>query len=302
MSKKPNYEELEQKIKELEKQVTSQVSPLTDEIPQTTSVAPKVTTGPETPKRILVIDDSEIDRMVLEEILKQAGYKVFMASDGKEGIEQFNVNPVDLVITDMVMPEKMGIDLILELRKKHPDLMIIAMSAGGDFGAELELDTARPFGAYTIKKPFDPKKVEKLVAELMSQEANQVLIRKEEQNKTLKVERELIDKEITFSKKLGLNFCLLEIQVSQSVPRGLSKILPGRVISCHTLSTVRKYYIILPKTDEKGVKAVKGEIFELAKTHNWGDITIRESAYPKDGNTSDALLDKFLKEVFFQNS
>ena len=168
MTDKPTYEELEQKIKELEKHVTSQVSPSTDEIPQTTFVAPKATTESEAPKRILVVDDSEIDRMAIEEILKQAGYEVILASDGKEGLERFYENPADLVITDMVMPEKMGIDIILELREKHPDLKIIAMSAGGDFGPELELDLASGFDVHTTTKPFDPEKLLTVVNELIT--------------------------------------------------------------------------------------------------------------------------------------
>ena len=192
MTDKPTYEELEQKIKELEKHVTSQVSPSTDEIPQTTFVAPKATTESEAPKRILIIDDSEIDRMAIEEILKQAGYEVILASDGKEGLERFYENPTDLVITDMVMPEKMGIDVISELRESHPGLKIISISAGGDFGPELELDTARVFGAYTIAKPFDPKKVLKVVNELLSQESEQEQTGQEEQGDVAKGEGEQV--------------------------------------------------------------------------------------------------------------
>jgi CheY-like chemotaxis protein len=165
MSEKPSYEELEKKIKDLQKQVETLQ---TDGNAETTATSLNEDTGIKTPKRILVVDDSEIDRMVLEEILKQAGYKVFLASDGKEGIELFSKNPIDLVITDMVMPEKMGIDLIMELREKYPDLKIIAMSAGGAFGPEIELDMASVYGGHTITKPFDPVKVLNMVNELLT--------------------------------------------------------------------------------------------------------------------------------------
>jgi len=66
------------------------------------------------------------------------------------------------------MPEKMGIEMIMELRENHPDLKIIAMSAGGDFGPEIELDMAGAFGGYTITKPFDPGAVLKNVNELLA--------------------------------------------------------------------------------------------------------------------------------------
>jgi len=169
MDEKPSYEELEQKIKELEKQVDGKESPQTEDKPQTTSATSGKDTGVEAKKRILVIDDSEIDRMVLEEILKQAGYEVILASDGKEGLERFYENPADLVITDMVMPEKMGIDVIWELKEKYPDLKIIAMSAGSDYGPEIELSMAREFNSYTITKPFEPEKVLAVVTKLLFQ-------------------------------------------------------------------------------------------------------------------------------------
>jgi len=168
MSEKPSYEELEQKIKDLEKRVADKEALQTDGNTKTTPESLKADVGIKTPKRILVVDDSEIDRMVLEEILLKAGYKVVLASDGKEGLELFNKKPVDLVITDMVMPEKMGIEMIMELRENHPDLKIIAMSAGGAFGPEIELDMAGVFGGYTITKPFDPEAVLKIVNELLT--------------------------------------------------------------------------------------------------------------------------------------
>ena len=177
MAIKPTYEELEQRIKELEKQSAGKVSPQPDEKAQITARTPEKDAGVDVPKRILVIDDAEIDRMTLEEILIQAGYEVILASDGKEGLELFHKNPTDLVITDMVMPEKMGIDVIWELREKYPDLKIIAISAGGDFGPEFELDTASGFDAYTITKPFDPDKILDVVAELLSDQVQNIVVR-----------------------------------------------------------------------------------------------------------------------------
>ena len=173
MAKKPTYEELKQKIKELEKQVADKESPQTEQEPPITATAIGEGVATQGPKQILIIDDSEIDRMVLEEILKEAGYEVFTASDGKEGVDLFHKNPVDLVITDMVMPGKMGIDVILELIEKHPEQKIIAMSAGSDFGPEIELSMARGFVEYTITKPFDPETILEIVTELLSPKSEQ---------------------------------------------------------------------------------------------------------------------------------
>ncbi len=120
-------------------------------------------------KRILVIDDSEIDCMILEEILKQAGYEVITASDGEEGMKKFHENQTDLVITDMVMPGKMGQDVIYELKEEFPELKIIAISAGSDFGVDLELTIAKDVGAsYTLAKPYEPEIVLKVVKKLLA--------------------------------------------------------------------------------------------------------------------------------------
>ena len=116
---------------------------------------------------ILIIDDNPEVLGIYSRILEHAGYEVLVASDGKEGLERFSGNPPDLVITDMVMPGKMGIDLIMEIREKNPEQKIIAMSAGGEFGPEIELSMAEDFRAYTITKPFDPEKALKAVADLL---------------------------------------------------------------------------------------------------------------------------------------
>ncbi len=119
-------------------------------------------------KRILIIDDSEIDLMILEEILVQAGYKVTQASDGKEGMEIFRTQPFDLVITDMIMPEKLGIEVLLEMNEDFPEAKVIAISAGDEFGLELDLDMARKIDVPTISKPFKPEEILDAVGKLLS--------------------------------------------------------------------------------------------------------------------------------------
>jgi hypothetical protein len=114
----------------------------------------------------------------------------------------------------------------------------------------------------------------------------------------------LIDQEISQSKRFNHTFSILAIEISDSVPRGLSKILPGKTISYHVLeknlrlydriisSSFRKYYVILPQSDKNAVQAVMARIQRLAEKHGWGNISIRTASYPKDGDTSKSLLDK----------
>ena len=111
-------------------------------------------------KRILVIDDDIQVRQVLREILERAGYDVVDAPDGKEGIRLYRDNPTDLIITDIIMPEKEGIETILELKRDFPDVKIIAISGGGHCNPEGYLEAATKFGvAHTFTKPLDRKEL-----------------------------------------------------------------------------------------------------------------------------------------------
>ncbi len=105
--------------------------------------------------RILLIDDDDTIRAVLGEVLAQSGHTVIEARDGTEGLELFTHAAPDLVITDMVMPRKNGLEVVRVLRERQPELKIIAMSAGGRNGARDHLQTARLLGADgVLAKPF----------------------------------------------------------------------------------------------------------------------------------------------------
>ena len=104
-------------------------------------------------KRILVVDDEEDVRRVACTFLEDAGYETTEASNGPEGLEVLGHTTCDLVVTDLVMPEKEGAEIVMELRKLYPELSIIAMS--GVVGAEFYLRAARMLGAgATLLKPF----------------------------------------------------------------------------------------------------------------------------------------------------
>jgi len=106
-------------------------------------------------KTILVIDDDDDLREMLCIRLRSAGYPVVAASDGHSGMKAYYANKPALVITDLVMPEKEGIEVIMELQKQNPKPFIIAMSGGGRLRPEAYLPTAKMLGADSImQKPF----------------------------------------------------------------------------------------------------------------------------------------------------
>jgi DNA-binding response OmpR family regulator len=106
-------------------------------------------------KQILVIDDDALVRTTVEQVLASAGYRVMCAADGEEGIRLFRSLLPDLVITDLIMPIREGIETIREIKHEQPEAKIIAMSGGGRMGSADILAMARQLGAdYAIAKPF----------------------------------------------------------------------------------------------------------------------------------------------------
>jgi len=104
------------------------------------------------PPTILIIEDHTSARTPLAGVLEEAGYQVYEAANGREGLEQFHAQPVDLVITDLEMPEMNGLEVILELTRAFLDVKVIAMS-----GRSVdELSKAKLLGArQTFVKPMD---------------------------------------------------------------------------------------------------------------------------------------------------
>jgi DNA-binding response OmpR family regulator len=107
--------------------------------------------------KILVIDDDALVRHTISRILERSGYQVVLAEDGAEGVAKFRNERPDLVITDLIMPEKEGIETIIEMRREDPAARIIAVSGGGRLGAMDFLVVAHKLGAGEIlRKPFEP--------------------------------------------------------------------------------------------------------------------------------------------------
>lgn len=104
---------------------------------------------------ILLVDDNEDYRIMLKEVLSLAGYEVLEAQDGNEALHKYHECAADLVITDLIMPEKEGLQTIRELRAGNPAVRIVAMSGGGRGKAEDYLRLAKKLGVQQVlAKPF----------------------------------------------------------------------------------------------------------------------------------------------------
>lgn len=124
--------------------------------------------------RILVIDDEESIRTALRRALELDGHEVVVGGDGEEGERLFRENPADLVIVDIIMPKKEGVEVIKDLSADYPDLKIIAMSGGARMveGDDLQflLEVTKSHGAdRTFMKPFDLSAMMEAVGELLGE-------------------------------------------------------------------------------------------------------------------------------------
>jgi len=120
--------------------------------------------------KILVVDDEQNIRTILCDTLIKEQYEVFEASSGLEATDIIDKQSIDLIITDLVMPGKTGLDLIMEIREKHPDITIIAISGGGGINGRFDyLPIAQLIGANNIlKKPFSISDIKTTVANLLA--------------------------------------------------------------------------------------------------------------------------------------
>ncbi len=118
--------------------------------------------------RILIIDDEPQIRSMLKLMLEREGYEVVEAPDGIEGIRVYRQNPTDLIITDLIMPNKDGIGMIIDLKKEFPEVKIIPMSGGGLNKPDGYLKGAKKLGAAcTLTKPIDRVEMLRVVTDIL---------------------------------------------------------------------------------------------------------------------------------------
>ena len=116
-------------------------------------------------KRILVIEDDDSVRKLIRRILEGAGYSVQEAPDGVQGVQTYREQRPDLVLTDIFMPEKEGLETISELGLLDPAVRVIAISGGGNMGILNPLPMAAKLGAVrTLAKPFGRRELLEAVA------------------------------------------------------------------------------------------------------------------------------------------
>jgi CheY-like chemotaxis protein len=121
--------------------------------------------------RILVIDDDADFRALVADLLTVSGHTVVEADDGQVGIACYRAQPFDLVLTDMIMPRREGIEVIRAIRRLNPRARIVAMSGGAAAAPRLYLQMAGHLGAdRTLLKPFSAATLLATVADLLAAE------------------------------------------------------------------------------------------------------------------------------------
>ena len=117
---------------------------------------------------VLVVDDEPLMRRTVRTALEKAGHQVEEAQDGNEGMRKFSELQPDLVLTDIVMPDREGVETIGAMRRLRPEVPIIAMSGGGSVGGTLFLELAEQLGATrTAAKPIRNADLLRLVDECL---------------------------------------------------------------------------------------------------------------------------------------
>jgi len=107
--------------------------------------------------KILIIEDDAEIRALIKRLLEKEGHDVQVAEDGVEGVKAFRAGAPDIVITDLFMPRKEGIETIKEIRDLNAETKILAISGGGLYSPQSNLKRARVVGAAeTLAKPFAP--------------------------------------------------------------------------------------------------------------------------------------------------
>lgn len=119
--------------------------------------------------RALVVDDDEAIREMLTIFLQRRGMEVVKAKDGREALNIYRDQSFDLIVTDMIMPDKEGIETILEIRAMKRPVKILAISGGGKVDQSMHLNLARSVGAdRVLAKPFMPREFMQVVDELLA--------------------------------------------------------------------------------------------------------------------------------------
>jgi CheY-like chemotaxis protein len=125
-----------------------------------------------TVSKLLVVDDDDAVRMMMRKMLEMASHDVTTAANGIQALNCLREQLPDVVILDIIMPEKEGLETIIELRRDYPTLKIIAISGGGSIGPANYLKLAKKLGAHlTMEKPIRMEELKAAIRQLVPTEA-----------------------------------------------------------------------------------------------------------------------------------
>lgn len=120
-----------------------------------------------TQTRVLVIEDDIRLGRLLTEALSRAGFEAEFSVDGEKGLQAFMARRHQVVVTDIIMPEREGLETLKAIKAEAPDAKIVAMSGGGRIGPDAFLQLAERLGAdATVTKPFRPSELAAIVRRL----------------------------------------------------------------------------------------------------------------------------------------
>lgn len=105
---------------------------------------------------VLLVDDDTVLRRMLRLALEAEGHKIQEAGDGAEALDLFRRGSYDIVVTDILMPETDGLELLIAVRREAPERPVIAISTSGQRKLDMMLSVAAKLGATTLEKPFAP--------------------------------------------------------------------------------------------------------------------------------------------------
>ncbi len=125
---------------------------------------------------VLIADDETSVREVVKRILAIDGHQVIEAGDGEEALRKIRSDKPDLVMMDLFMPRKEGLETIMQLRRSFPDIKVIAISGGNPTHGMSFLDLAKKFGAERVlAKPFGMQEIRDAVSELLDSQQAEVV-------------------------------------------------------------------------------------------------------------------------------
>ena len=120
--------------------------------------------------KILIIEDDLQLQGFVQELLEDNGYQVVLANNGNEGLEAVENHEPGLILTDLLMPEKDGVRVITDVKSKHPQIPIIAMSGGQSVFSPVFLEAAATLGATkTLDKPFRNEELLSTIEDCLAQ-------------------------------------------------------------------------------------------------------------------------------------